>query len=130
MRKIILDCDPGMDDSAAIVLAVKSQKLDIQAVTTVNGNYPVDVTFKNARKVLNLLGRMDIPVYKGCDKPLVRPVPRDPFTHGDDGQAGAHLSEPTQAPLDTHAVSAIINKKKNLYTNPTFIKIDNANNPL
>ena len=108
MRKIILDCDPGMDDSAAIVLAVKSQKLDIQAVTTVNGNYPVDVTFKNARKVLNLLGRMDIPVYKGCDKPLVRPVPRDPFTHGDDGQAGAHLSEPTQAPLDTHAVSAII----------------------
>ena len=37
-KKIILDCDPGMDDSMAIVMAVKSPKLDVRAVTTVNGN--------------------------------------------------------------------------------------------
>ena len=52
MKKIILDCDPGMDDSMAIVMAAKSEALDVLAVTTVNGNYPVDVTSKNARKVL------------------------------------------------------------------------------
>ena len=51
-KKIILDCDPGMDDSMAIVMAVKSPKLEVMAVTTVNGNYPVDITCVNARKVL------------------------------------------------------------------------------
>lgn len=108
MRKIILDCDPGMDDSAAIVLAVKQHKLDLLAVTTVNGNYPVDVTFRNARRVLHLLDREDIPVYRGCDRPLVRPAPRDPFTHGEDGQAGANLPDADCAPETKHAVNAII----------------------
>lgn len=62
MQKIILDCDPGMDDSIAIVMAAKSKKLELLAVTTVNGNYPVDVTCMNARKVLEMIGRTDIPV--------------------------------------------------------------------
>lgn len=44
MKKIILDCDPGMDDSMAIVMAAKASDLELLAVTTVNGNYPVDVT--------------------------------------------------------------------------------------
>ena len=39
MKKIILDCDPGMDDSMAIVMAVKSPELDVLGITTVNGNY-------------------------------------------------------------------------------------------
>lgn len=108
MRKIILDCDPGMDDSAAIVLAVKQHKLELLAVTTVNGNYPVDVTFRNARRVLRLLGREDIPVYRGCDRPLVRPAPRDPFTHGEDGQAQANLPDSDRVPENKHAVNAII----------------------
>ena len=43
-KKIILDCDPGMDDSMAIVMAVKAPQLDVKAITTANGNYPVDVT--------------------------------------------------------------------------------------
>lgn len=108
MRKVIIDCDPGMDDSSAIVMAVKSDVLDVLAVTTVNGNYPVDVTFRNARRILNLLGRMDIPVYKGYGVPLVRPQPRDPFTHGDDGQCNTNLPDPTDPPLTGHAVNAII----------------------
>lgn len=65
MKKIILDCDPGMDDSMAIVMAAKSPVLTLLAVTTVNGNYPVEVTSKNARKVLEMLGRTEIPVAKG-----------------------------------------------------------------
>ena len=89
MRKIIVDCDPGMDDSSAIIMAVKNPNLDIQAVTTVNGNYPVDITYRNARRIMRMLGREDIPVYRGCSRPLVRDIPNDPFTHGRDGQGEA-----------------------------------------
>lgn len=70
MKKIILDCDPGMDDSMAIVMAVKSPELDVKAITTVNGNYPVDITAVNALKVLEMLGRTDIPVAKGMPEPM------------------------------------------------------------
>jgi len=84
-KKIILDCDPGMDDSMAIVLACKSEALDVLAVTTVNGNYPAEVTCVNALKVLEMIGRTDVPVGKG----MVLRIPalsyslilRDKFLH-------------------------------------------------
>lgn len=76
MKKIILDCDPGMDDSMAIVMAVKSKELDVKAITTVNGNYPVDITAVNALKVLEMLGRTDIPVAKGMPEPMFRETQR------------------------------------------------------
>lgn len=108
MKKIILDCDPGMDDSMAIVMAAKSPDIELLAVTTVNGNYPVDVTCVNARKVLEMLGEEKIPVARGLAKPLVREVPKDPFTHGKDGQAENFLPDP-QIPLASqHAVDLII----------------------
>ena len=72
MRKIIVDCDPGMDDSSAIIMAVKNPNLDIQAVTTVNGNYPVDITYRNARRIMRMLGREDIPCLL-----YTSPSPRD-----------------------------------------------------
>ena len=86
-KKIILDCDPGMDDSMAIVMACKSEALDVLAVTTVNGNYPAEVTCVNALKVLEMIGRTDVPVGKGMVAPMVRATPKDPFSHGADGQA-------------------------------------------
>lgn len=112
MKKIILDCDPGMDDSMAIAMAAKAPELELLAVTTVNGNYPADVTGINARKMLELLGRTDIPVGQGMAKPLVRDVPKDPFTHGKDGQAENYLPDP-QMPLDPRgAVNMIIDLVK------------------
>lgn len=108
MKKIILDCDPGMDDSLAIIMAAKSSELNLMAVTTVNGNYPVDVTCVNARRILELIGRTDIPVARGMAKPLFRESPEDPFTHGKDGQAEAFLPEPTIAADKRHAADLII----------------------
>jgi len=108
MKKVILDCDPGMDDSVAIVMAAKSSDLDLMAVTTVNGNYSVDVTCVNARKILELIGCTDIPVARGLDKPLIRKVPADPFTHGSDGQAEANLPEPQMPLSDKDAVDLMI----------------------
>lgn len=120
MKKIILDCDPGMDDSMAIVMAAKSSELDLLAVTTVNGNYPVDITCKNARKVLEMLGRTDIPVARGMAHPMVRPCPSDPFTHGGDGQAENFLPEPVMQPDPMHAVDLIIDL---VHKNPGEITI-------
>lgn len=108
MKKIILDCDPGMDDSMAIVMAAKSPELELLAVTTVNGNYPVDVTSSNARKVLEMLGRTDIPVARGMAQPMVHPCPKDPFTHGTDGQAENFLPEPKMPLHPLHAVDLIV----------------------
>lgn len=107
-RKVIIDCDPGMDDSMAIVLGCKSDTLSIEAITTVNGNYPVEVTTKNALKVLEMLDRPDIPVAKGLGKPILRESPKDPFSHGKDGQAENNLPEPTLRLNDLHAVDLMI----------------------
>ncbi len=108
MKKMILDCDPGMDDSMAIVMAAKSADLELLAVTTVSGNYPVDVTCANARKVLEMLDKTHIPVSRGMANPMVRPSPSDPFTHGADGQAENFLPEPVTPLSALHAVDMII----------------------
>lgn len=108
MKKIILDCDPGMDDSMAIIMAVKSPELDVKAITTVNGNYPVNVTSANARKILELIDETDIPVARGMANPIIRKVPKDPFTHGVDGQAEAFLPEPEMPLSELDAVDLII----------------------
>ena len=111
-KNIIIDCDPGMDDSLAIILAVKSPTLSIKAITTVAGNYPVDVTSQNALKTLELLNVKGIPVAKGMGKPLVRPLPKDPFSHGADGQAENNLPNPKQKLHEAHAVDLIIDTVK------------------
>lgn len=107
-KKVILDCDPGMDDSVAIALAVKADALELLAVTTTHGNYPVDVTSTNALKVLEMLGRHEVPVAKGMSRPMVRKSPEDPFTHGGDGQAENNLPRPSLELDPRHAVDLII----------------------
>lgn len=107
-KKVILDCDPGMDDSMAIIMACKAPALEVLAITTVNGNYTIDITCKNALKMVELLNRTDIPVAKGMAAPMVRPAPTDPFTHGKDGQAENFLPDPTTSPCSQHAVDLLI----------------------
>lgn len=115
MKKIILDCDPGMDDSMAIVMAVKSKELDVKAITTVNGNYPVDITAVNALKVLEMLGRTDIPVAKGMPEPMFRETPKDPFTHGKDGQAENFLPDPKTPLSEKHAIDMVKENPGEIY---------------
>ncbi|MBW4082527.1 nucleoside hydrolase [Paenibacillus sp. S150] len=112
MKKVIIDCDPGMDDSLALILAIKSGALSVEAVTAVAGNYPVDITSTNALKVMELLKRTDIPVAKGMARPLVRELPSDPFSHGSDGQAEVHLPEPVTPLHPGHAADLIVETVK------------------
>ena len=111
-KNVIIDCDPGMDDSLAIILAVKSAELTIKAITTVAGNYPVAITSKNALKTLELIGAEGIPVARGMSKPLVRELADDPFSHGADGQAENNLPEPGTTLHPKHAVDLIIETVK------------------
>jgi inosine-uridine nucleoside N-ribohydrolase len=90
---VLIDTDPGIDDAVAIMFAVKGG-LDLKAVTAVSGNLQADRTSVNARKVLELVGAGHIPVAKGMQTPLVRPYPKDPFSHGDDGLANTGLPAP------------------------------------
>lgn len=87
MRPLLIDCDPGIDDSVAIAYALRSGALDLKAITTVSGNLTADHCARNARQLLDLLGAPDIAVAQGPLKPLTRPYPRDPFSHGSDGLA-------------------------------------------
>lgn len=84
-RKIIIDCDPGIDDSLALLLALSSEELDIAGITVVSGNVPADIGAENASKILHFAGREDIPVYVGECVPLVRDYVSAQDTHGEDG---------------------------------------------
>ena len=92
MHKIVIDCDPGIDDALAIMLAANSPELDILAITTVSGNVPSDMGAANARKVLKQLGRMDIPIYIGEEVPLREEYIDARDTHGMDGLGESFFS--------------------------------------
>lgn len=85
---IIMDCDPGHDDALAIMLAVADPGIDLLAVTTVAGNVPLDMTTTNALRVLDMIGRPDIPVARGADRPRIRELSTAASMHGESGLAG------------------------------------------
>lgn len=97
--KIILDCDPGIDDALAILFALGLDELDIIAITTVSGNRPVDQTFENARRIVALASRGDVPVFKGAYSPLDQTAPRSNLVHGEDGLGGVQIA-PSDAPVE------------------------------
>ncbi len=104
---VLIDCDPGVDDAHALLMALASPCLDVRAITTVAGNMPVETTFSNARKVVALSGHA-VPVYRGCPLPLLRePVPPSHLFHGENGLGGAVLPAPEAPPEMLHAVEAM-----------------------
>ena len=92
-RNVIIDCDPGIDDSLAIMLALSMEELRVEAITVVCGNCPVRMGFENAKKVLKQMGRLDIPVYVGEARPLKREYVNALDTHGADGLGESFLPD-------------------------------------
>ncbi len=107
-RNIIIDTDPGQDDAVAILLALASPELSVLGITTVAGNVPLALTAKNARIVCELAGRTDIPVFAGCEAPLVRPLVTAEYVHGKSGLDGISLPEPQMPLAEGHAVDFLI----------------------
>lgn len=84
-RKVLIDCDPGIDDSLAILLALNSDELEVLGLTITSGNVPARMGAKNALKTLQIANRLDIPVYVGEEFPLQRKLITAQDTHGEDG---------------------------------------------
>ncbi|GAB3985297.1 pyrimidine-specific ribonucleoside hydrolase RihA [Spirosoma daeguense] len=108
MKKIpvLIDCDPGHDDAVMLMLAVGSGLFDIKAITTSAGNQTQAKTLKNALKLVTLL-QVDIPIYKGCEKPLFRDLIIADHVHGEMGMDGPILPEPTLRPESLSAIEAM-----------------------
>ena len=93
-RPLILDCDPGIDDALALLLAAGLPQLELLAVTAVAGNRPVPTTARNARRILDLAGLASVPVYAGAARPFGYREARCNLVHGEDGLGGVALPAP------------------------------------
>src|SRR4051812_46828664 len=97
-RKIIFDTDPGQDDMAAILMALASPKeLEVLGIVAVAGNVPLHHTERNARRICELAGRADVPVFAGSDQPMGRKLVTAEHVHGKTGLDGPDLPEPKAA---------------------------------
>jgi inosine-uridine nucleoside N-ribohydrolase len=101
---ILVDCDPGHDDAIALLLALASPEIEILGITTVAGNQTLEKTTANAIRVLELVGRGDVAVAAGADRPLLREPFVAAYVHGESGLEGPDLAPPRGRPVETHAV--------------------------
>jgi len=104
---IIVDCDPGIDDTIALLAAFVSPELKILGITPVCGNQPLERTVRNALQVCELGGRTDIPVYAGCFRPMLREPIHGQF-HGSTGLGHTTLPEPKKTVETMSAVDFLL----------------------
>ena len=108
-RRIIIDTDPGQDDAVAILLALAStEELEVIGVVAVAGNTTLPRTSANARRIVELSGRTDVPVYAGCERPMTRKLVTAEYFHGPTGLDGFRLPPPTMPLQAKHGVDFIV----------------------
>ena len=107
MKKLIIDTDPGVDDAHAILLALAHPDMRVEAITTVNGNVGIDFTTANALKILDAAGK-DVPVYRGCDRPLINRPTSAAYVHGVDGLGDCGIPVSKKQVQSEHAVHALV----------------------
>jgi inosine-uridine nucleoside N-ribohydrolase len=105
--RVIIDTDPGVDDALALLLAMRSPELQIEAITPVAGNVPLELTLPNALRMVEIAGRTDIPVAVGAKSPLVRRLVTATYAHGENGLGGAVFPEPKTKPVNQPAAEMI-----------------------
>jgi purine nucleosidase len=106
--KILLDCDPGLDDALALLLAQGDRNIELVAVTTVGGNVSIEKTTRNALELREYLGFSDVPVAAGTGEPLSGPVQSAEHVHGEDGLGNVVLPKAKLTTSESHAVDLII----------------------
>ncbi|GAK47617.1 ribonucleoside hydrolase [Secundilactobacillus oryzae JCM 18671] len=103
---IIMDTDPGIDDAAAITMAINDPKINLQLITTVAGNVTVDKTTKNALKLVRFFDA-DIPVAMGAKQPLMKEFEDAARIHGESGMPGYEFPTDLPKPMAESAVIAL-----------------------
>lgn len=116
-RKVIIDCDPGIDDSLALILALKSPELEVVGITVVAGNVPAKQGIQNALKALEMVKGLHVPIYLGEEVPLSRKLVTAQDTHGEDGVGECFFPKVENGIVKDGAVDFIIdtlNKEKDV----------------
>lgn len=108
MRKVIIDTDTASDDAVAIIMALRSTQIKVEALTVVAGNVPLDIAVNNALVSVKMADTYDVPVYPGERKPIKRELETGQFAHGQNGMGDVKLPKIDKLPEDMDAVSAII----------------------
>jgi len=119
-KRIIIDTDPGIDDSLAILLALASPEIQLEGLTIVHGNSSTEQGVINALSVLELAKASHIPVANGCDLPLVQPSLLAPETHGNTGLGYAQLPDPQSRPIVQNGCDFLIDQ---IMSNPGEITL-------
>lgn len=113
MKNIIIDADPGVDDTFALLMAAKSNQLNIDGICTVAGNCDLENATKNAFKALDLVNRNDIKVYKGMSHPINGNNEDATYVHGNNGMGGIVYTPINRNPENLHAVDYLIEAVNN-----------------
>lgn len=106
-EKIIIDTDAGVDDTMAILLALRSPELAIQAITTVHGNAELEDCTQNVLHILEMTGATDIPVAKGASAPMIKKAVYGKYVHGENGIGGFVNPKPSIEPVAMHAIDCM-----------------------
>jgi purine nucleosidase len=107
-KKVIIDCDPGIDDSLAIMLALSMEDVfEVEGITIAAGNAPVEMGYENALKILKFMKRLDVPVFMGADRPLKRDFVNALDTHGADGLGESFLPKVSETEYERQEKTAL-----------------------
>lgn len=107
MRRFVIDTDTASDDAVALVMALRYPGVQVEAITVVAGNVPVDQGVQNALYTLELCGSR-VPVYRGAERPLVRPLDTAQVVHGQDGMGDLGLPLSGRQPAPGHGVDKLV----------------------
>lgn len=106
---IVVDCDPGIDDAIALLLAIACpDRVSLSSITTTHGNVGLALTARNACKLRTLAGRPDVPVHAGCPRPLTAPLHDAAHIHGGNGLGGVDLPDGEGGIAAGHGVDVLI----------------------
>jgi len=129
LKRVIIDTDPGIDDAAAILMALGSPEIQIDAITTIFGNTPVENCTTNTLRILEAANRTDIPVYQGASRQFNFTVPASAsHIHGSDGFGDTGLPLPEIKPQSGNAILEIIDRATSAPGEITFVAIGRLTN--
>ncbi len=103
---VVMDCDPGIDDAVALLMAAAAPNIELRAVTTVAGNQGVETNTKNALKITDYFG-IDVPVAQGMYPIMKQFQPAAAWINGETGLGGANLPEPERSAVSGNAVELL-----------------------
>lgn len=109
-RRLIIDCDPGVDDAAALLVALADPRIEVDAITTVRGNLSLRQVTRNALGILAVARRRGTALAAGADRPLLGIVPPNAGIHGPTGLGNAEAPDGGRPPADLHAIELLADR--------------------